>query len=408
MRVLHACLGGAIATSLALWGCDPASPPGAADRETVERASSPPGPTLAQILRDEDAYARARALGALLPTLGAEALPEVQKALRNPMFAVGGVEYELLMQFWASHEPEAASRWAADWASTDHQKVALLAAFPYWVAADLQASLAAVDEWHTVRPELREVSIRALVLGWYRAGLPGLTEYIRDQGAGIQQQLALATYLRAAMAKEGTEAVTSWAEAVPEDDPAYKLTVYRQVASALPLFDREAATRWCEAHCDGPYGNNLRTIIAGRWVTEDGPGALSWLSTAPESHEKKLAVRVNFATWAAWNPGPALAWMEEQTRDRELPEWLEPVLPVYAVVLVEKSPAEAIEWAQRIEQKRAREITLIKVARRWRQLDEPAAEAWLESSPLSAESREEVRDPDPMWRPGRPKKQTPS
>jgi hypothetical protein len=262
------------------------------------------------------------------------------------------------------------------------------------VKKDLQASLVALDLWERQRPDVREAASRGLVLGWYEAGHPGLTQYIHDLDPGFPQQVALVTYLRAVAAREGVQAIMDWAESLPDEDAAFKLAVYRQVASALPLFDRASAMRWCDAHCDGPYGNNLRGVIAGRWMEEDGPGAFEWLRTAPEGHERDVAIRTNFAAWSGLDAEAALAWMTEQTRGGELPAWLEPALPVYAVLLAESSPTAAIEWAQRIEKDVSREMTLIKIARRWRESDPAAAEAWLEASPLSAEAREQVRDPN--------------
>lgn len=405
MQTMRCVYLGAALGLLALTGCDAASPPGTGGDAAVERGSVAADGAIRNALRDPDAYARARALGALLPTLGPEALPELQEVLGDPKLDIGGVESELLVRFWASHQPEAATRWAADRSPPFHRNALVQTALPFWVAADLQASLVASQEWQQLRPDIREPVARGLVLGWYASGQPGLQQYIRDIGGGFERQLALATYLRAAIAKEGAEPVMRWAEAVPEDDPTYKLTVYRQVASALPLFDHDAAIRWCDSHCDGPFGNNLRNITAGRWVVVDGPGAFRWLATAPDGHEKRLAIRSSFSAWVRMDPDAALAWMAQQGAEGELPAWLAPVIPVYAVALAERSPLEAVEWAQRIEREREREITLIKVARLWRWADEAAAEAWLEQSPLSDEARAKVRDPN--WhgegrkRPGR-------
>ena len=379
---------------LALPGCDAASPPRGASPETALRPPNATDGALLQALRDRDPYARVRALGALLPSLGPEAIPEMERALRDPTLDLGAAEYELLVRFWASHAPEAATRWVADKSPIFHRNALVQIALPAWVAVDLQASLIVVREWQAVRPDLREAAARGLVLGWYAAGLPGLQQYIQDMGGGFEQQLALATYLRAAIAKEGAAPVMRWAESVPEENPAYKLAVYRQVASALPLFDQPAAMRWCEAHCDGPFGNNLRNILAGRWVASDGAAALEWLSTAPDGHEKDLAIRASFATWGSLEREAALAFMANHADAGGLAAWLKPALPVYAVLLAEGSPAEAVEWAQRIEREREREVTLIRIARRWRESDPTAAEAWLEKSPLSEAAREKVRNPE--------------
>jgi hypothetical protein len=81
-----------------------------------------------------------------------------------------------------------------------------------------------------------------------------------------------------------------------------------------------------------------------------------------------------------------------QTQTAGEPEaWLQPVFPVYARLLSADSPADAIEWAERIEGDEEREIVLTEVVRTWRQIDEDAAEAWLLQSSLSEGAREKVR-----------------
>lgn len=397
MQITRVCLVAALGGALGLSGCGPSSPPGTgAPEETPPQAASASAASLREILRDPDPFARARSLGTVLPTLGPEAIPEVKEILRDPALERGAAEYELLIEWWARHDPAEATRWAADWSPVFYRQAALSATLPLWVAADLQASLIAVQNWVLYRPDLREAAARALVIGWYEGGHPGLVEYIHDLGAGLDQQSALATYLRVAILNEGGDAVMRWAESVPEDDKEYKLTVYRQVASILPLYDHAAAMRWCEAQCDGPYGVNLRQILAMRWALKDGPAALSWLSSAPEGHEKNLGIRATFREWMRQDPDGILVWMDEQNRGGEPPAWLEPVYPLYSMLLAERSPPEAIAWAQRIEKDLEREVTLVKIARKWRAADEAAAEAWIEASPLSEEARAQVRDPN--WR----------
>ena len=399
-QVLLISIAAALGT-LGFAGCDAASPPGGALPGDAELDAGASGGSLTQILREQDPFARARALGALLPTLGPEAVAEVKQIFRDPSLERGAAEYELLIRFWARHDPAEATRWAADWSPIFYRSAAVTATLPHWVAADLQAALVAVQNWMEYRPDVREAAARGLVLGWYDAGHPGLAQYIHDLGSGFDQQTALATFLRAMTLKEGGDAVIRWAESVPEDDGDYKLAVYRQVASVLPLYDHAAAMRWCEAQCDGPFGKNLRQLLAMRWVLTDGPAALEWLSAAPDGYERNLAVRASFAVWVNQDPEGVLAWMAAQTRDGELPAWLEPAVPVYALLLADRrSPSDAIAWAQRIEKELEREMTLIKIARTWRASDEAAAEAWLEASPLSEDARAKVRDPNSNWRKG--------
>jgi hypothetical protein len=135
----------------------------------------------------------------------------------------------------------------------------------------------------------------------------------------------------------------------------------------------------------------MRSIIARRWVRSDGAAALAWLSdAAPEGHDKNLAVRASFALWGQIDREATLAWMETQAAG-EPGTWLQPAFPVYARLLSEDSPADAIEWAERIEGDEEREIVLTEVASAWRLRDEAATEAWLLQSSLSEEARDKVR-----------------
>jgi hypothetical protein len=127
--------------------------------------------------------------------------------------------------------------------------------------------------------------------------------------------------------------------------------------------------------------------------TGDGAAALEWLSSAPEGFEKDFAVRVTFEEWTLTDRAAAMAWVADQTTGEPDPR-LQPIFPVYARLLAEDSPAEAIGWAERIDHDKKRRFTLIEIARAWREVDEAATESWLEQSPLSEEDREKVRAPE--------------
>jgi hypothetical protein len=104
-------------------------------------------------------------------------------------------------------------------------------------------------------------------------------------------------------------------------------------------------------------------------------------------------VRIAYEEFSRADREAALAWMAAQTTGEPDP-WLQPLLPAYARLLAADSPADAIEWAERIENDKSRKFVLIEVARAWRQVDEAAAEVWLLESSLSEEDREKVRAPE--------------
>ena len=265
-----------------------------------------------------------------------------------------------------------------------------------WAAVDPEAALVAAQAMrgHT-EPEVIRTAEVALVRGWFESGHAGLEQYIRDLGRSIQRQRALFAYALAILRKQGSEALMRWAESVPEADAVYKLSVYRQVTSALGVFDRDAALRWCDAHCDGPYGSGLRQRIARPWLRDEGGvPPLEWLSREPEGEDKETSLRVIFATWGIIDREAALDWMAAQTAGEPAP-WVRSIFAHYAKLLAADSPAKAIEWAERVEDDREREAALILVAHMWRQQDEAASEAWLLQSSLSEEAREKARKPVP-------------
>jgi hypothetical protein len=398
--------------AIGLTACNAEPPPNATAPSPVESEAIPAGETLvdvvreslADMVRDQDAYSRARMLGALLPTLGPETVPAVVETLEDGTLDLGATELELLVRYWATHQPEDASRWALEKSPSIYRSAAVLSAVTVWAEVDPQAAVSVAWPW-MANPTLERIVPIALVRGWFAANdPPELAHWISGLPIGIPRQRAIAAYIRVVIQTQGTEAVKRWAESLSDDDATYKSAAYRKVVAALSKLDIEAGVRWCDSHCDGPYGNNMRSLIARTWVIRDGPSALAWLSSAREGYERDLAVRVTFALWARTDREAALGWMAAQTTGEPDPTgepnatgepdpWLRAIYPVYAKLLAADAPADAIQWAKRIENDAERESVLIKVARVWRYLDEAAAELWLLQSSLSEQAREQVRAP---------------
>jgi len=97
--------------------------------------------TLATVLRDPDAFSRARRLATLLPALGPEAVPELRAALEDPGIELQGAEVELLVRFWATHEPADASEWAFTRTPPGYRGPAMALAIELWAREDPQAAL---------------------------------------------------------------------------------------------------------------------------------------------------------------------------------------------------------------------------------------------------------------------------
>ena len=84
------------------------------------------------------------------------------------------------------------------------------------------------------------------------------------------------------------------------------------------------------------------------------------------------------------------AWFADFGPD-ELPEWLHPAAGIYAMGISWDEPVEALEWALLVPDEENRDLAMLTIARRWRELDPEGAEAWLRESPLSEEQRAKAR-----------------
>ncbi len=379
---------------MALSGCDATPPAAPAPTAAEAEPAALRGESLALLLREPEPYARVRGLATLLPGLGPESAPEVQQALLTGMGGMGIAEFELLMRSWASRDPRAATAWAIGLTSPRFRPSAVDVAVELWARADPTKAVAElVYAAQGLDRELAQTVQHALVQGWFHSDRPGLERYIQGLGSGIQQQRSVLSYALALGRAEGSDSVMRWAEAIPGSDDRYRRAVYRQVSTALAWADPEAARRWCDAQCEGPYGASLRSAIVRTWLHngDDMREVLEWVSRAPEGPSQTHALRTGFETWALQDREDALRWMAQKIAEGPEP-WVRKLFGAYARQLAVISPAAAIEWAERIEADPAREEMQIRIARRWRRQDAAAAEAWLGRSSLSEPARDKARN----------------
>jgi len=356
------------------------------------------GDSIADVLADPEPFRRAQRLAALLPTLGPEAVPEVRKSFESsPGFHEGPAALELLVRFWASHEPEAAALWAFSSAPPGCSIAAIEPAVERWASVDPKAAAQYIRTPGVYRASI-EIAEVALVRGWFQSGVPGLEDYIRDLGLSLERQRALAALARETIRRDGIEAGGRWVEGLPDEDEVFKTEAFTQFAAELAKTDPTAAVAWCEVHCSGPYGASVRTQIATHWAARDGLATMRWLSTSPAGKDRDAAVETAFFAWRHNDAQGLSDWLEGMDAEKIEP-WFRPAAARYALMLSRTDPAAALEWADRVEDEQERELALITIARRWRKQDQAAAEAWLEKSTLSEEARERARNETPRTTP---------
>ena len=371
------------------------SPPPAAIPPNV---SAPGGPistataddTISAALAEREMFARVRRLADVLTKLGPEGLDEAKRCLRQQVYHMQGAENVLLVRYWALHEPAEATRWAMYDAPLGFKLSVTLAAAELWAMTD---PIETVLELQTLRrlPSYVTLALElGLVEGWFQSEQPGLAEYIRGLGVGDDRQRLLRFLARLTIEHYGAQAAIDWAVALPEDDFKFKLNAFRQLAMELGKSHPASGVAFCDAHCDGPYGGNLRKFVAQHWASHDGPGAMEWVQNAPEGQEKLWAVKAAFRGWFGADDQELFAWLDSFGPNLIHPG-LQGLLPLTAIRSGKTDPERGLACAEAIVDPESRETTMITVASNWRKHDASSADAWLIVSPLSEPARSRVR-----------------
>jgi hypothetical protein len=375
----------------------PKPPPPRPRASSAERPDPalPHNKAIVDALAEPDFFTRMDALATVLPTLGESSIPQVRASLEDmqeKLSPFGPAEYGMLLNFWADHDPEGAARFAVGEAAFSYQLAMGREPVRMWAKKDPEAASQFFLNLLSSPGRISEVAETGLVWGWFESGKPGLEAFIEGLPPGPIQLRAIALFARLTIRRDGTEALAHWLDGLSDDNPSFKLGAYRQGGIAMGVEAPVAAAAWCDEKCVGRYAN-VRELVAKRYGIHDGPAALEWLSKMPEGIERDRAVRSAFGGWWQGDRAAARAWMEKQ-HEKGLPAYLDAALEIFAGAIARSDGGEyGMPWALRVQDETTRKRTMLNVARVWRSMDKEGADAWLETSPLTEEERENVRNP---------------
>jgi hypothetical protein len=328
-----------------------------------------------EILLQPDALVRAEALATLFQALEPEALEQVRSAYDGVFLDLGDLELELFAEWWTRFDPRSAFEWtSANWHAS-HPRV-VQAVMRGWARHDPEQALRAAEQQrvYTIRRPL----VHAVLAGWEESGKPGVFEYVQELPRGPDRQRALYVVARRKVLRDGAEAAFRWAEALPDSPDEFKLNLFRRLASSAAEVEPGAAAAWAAKHADGPHGNGLPRRVGTRWAKRDPEAAMRWLSTLEPGPNRVDGVQETYRTWLRVGFEDAFAWLPAQPAEA----WLEPAVALYAQIVAQSAPREALDWAQRIGDEELRWPTVGRVWRVWALDDEAAANAWLEQAEL--------------------------
>lgn len=400
-------LGFGLGYSLALEAGSAKPPPRPRTPEEVARAVETMG-ELRGILLERNVMARAERLAHRLGEMGSDDVLAVSKLLNAGAVGLGSAEAALLARFWGMYDAKAAAEWATMRAAPiGVRPIVGEATIEAWAASDPVAARAFMEKVAArMSGPAAEAVQYAFVRGWFASGEPGLEEYIYSQGDDVPALQNLTTLIQERLHRDGLEATIAWLDAFPDDNPRFKRSAFRQAAPELFKYDRAAALAWCEQNCDGPFGEHTRAIIGRQWALEDGLSAMMWVRSSPPGAERERAVWSVYQDWRRSDEAELDAWVDAMG-----PEGVEPwFYPAVDRIAMDKSwdhPLEAYQWAALIPADDRRELALITITRRYREVDEAGAEAWLAQSSLSEEAKENARTLPPGWK-GRGKRPYPA
>ncbi len=204
--------------TLAITACSDASDPPSA--KSGASASSISYDELIALIADPDEFSKARKLGELLPSLGPDAVPTVKSVLAEAApLEMGATEFELLLRYWASHEPREASLYALAESPRGYRWAAVHASLTTWARGNPQEALEATRIYTFEEGDVGAAAMVALVRGWIESGKPGIEEFIHDTGMGIQRQRAIYAYSIAKIRKDGTDAAREVGRGDPRRRP---------------------------------------------------------------------------------------------------------------------------------------------------------------------------------------------
>ena len=344
------------------------------------------GQALAETLAIPGRLERVSQLSTLLGKLGPSSIDDMMAVYAAAFVELGDVEYVLLAEWHAGHDPEAAFQWALlTWRGGGPAVMA--ATVREWAKRD---PLAARDAVETIAMrDTRQATRDGLIRGWYESGEPGLVEYIQGLAPGPDRQLAIAQLTRRMVRRHGPDETIRWAESLPDSDAQFKLNVYRRVASALVALDIERAAAFSERIGEGDFGKGVHRRVAVRWAERDPRAAMAWLETLPASHSRDAAVQETYRVWLGSNREAARQFVAE----RGVISWLESAAVLYVNTLAQQDPEAALAWIPRFASpERQREVT-INIGRIWWRADPETASAWMERADLPAEVRRWIETP---------------
>lgn len=322
-----------------------------------------------------DTMDRAELVARLVRRLTPETLPGAVRAIYDGRKDVYNSDMQMLMWYWARHDPRGMLAEVQPWPNMRTQRIAAGEAV-YWVLKQegLEAARALFDE---LPNHQRDAALPHLVLAAIEEGHhDDLASIVDAYDWRDERDIAAGIVVGRLIEVGGGEMVAEWVESLPDGPGSsndLKAVAFRAAQSELMRRDHfEFLEGWLERVSDERWARNGGWRTIGVHLAKREPlRAIEWAYGLRPDQDRERVIEETVRTFATVDRVGALKWMREQPPA--------PILDRGAARLVyefkERRPAFALEMLQRIQDPsiRANARRLCEVA--WRDRPEAVREA---------------------------------
>ncbi len=344
---------------------------------------------LQQAVDDPNPITRSAVFANLLANLDQENLEAVLEVYKDlPMGFENMHEYRLLLFAWGKFDAPAAIEYANSRASGMRGRFVATGALEGWASHDPQSAI----QWIKEQEDPRAASIYnfGVVRGWASHDIAGAADYVVGLEDGWEKG-RMVGMLTSQFLKEGFPTARQWVEDL--GDEGFKASAFRNLARQQARENPTEVAAWLKDHAGQEYSEGSFDELGENWGRRDPIAAIEYFEELPEGEGRRRGMLEIVEAWSRQDSEAAGNWLNEKTESEQpLPE-LDEAIGEFARQVSRENAADAMKWAETIQDEELKNRTVTRVGQTWVRQDEEAAKAWLPTSGLTEEVQKAIVTP---------------
>lgn len=337
------------------------------------------GPTITEIIQQNDEFSRLKNLLTLIDQLEIEDFAQVFDDLRgSDLLYDRRSEYELFLNAWASIDPVSALDLALVNPTLMNEDQIIL---QVWTRDDPDGAIA----WNEQNSSEEKVDQRSYTIVRVLAKTdPGRAAQIM---AGMKDPSAISSafiVISPLIATKGFEAASSWFGDV-SPKPMVKELFARELTTELAKIDPKKTAEWVRSLSDNLFRLDAAGELASFWSKRDLPNTLAWIDTI-EGPDRIAAAGDVLDTYAKKDAFEAANFIKSMAGE----PGYESVLSKFISATRRSEPALAASQIAQFSDKKSQSAFYRFVLGEWLSSDPQAAEAWINSNEFPDEIRNQL------------------